>query len=387
VIYIAKMLDFILDSQNVLTYLQQLGMLSIDPETVTLQQLSSKNFNILVTAPKYQPLLVKQERIDGDGGQVGELYREWQFQQLIDTSPNLSNLSSFLPEVKHCDQQRGIVINRFWLPYTDAQDYYDQQRVYPPEVGTEIGRCLGLVHKSSFGQGRKLIEAALGSSPLLAQTTAAALGRLHTGIFAVTPINCLRFYKLYQQYPSLSEAVEELAQDSTACCLTHNDLNLNNILLHQLATPPKDEVPVRLIDWERAGWGDPAVDLGMCISSYLQLWLENLIVGSELSINESLQLALVPLDSLQPTLFALVSSYLQTFPQIIVQQPHYLKRVLQYAGLCLIRRIEAIIEIDRVFDNQGIAILQVAKQLLCDPLSFTSTIFGTDPNLIMARAT
>jgi Phosphotransferase enzyme family len=378
------MSDFILDSQNVLTYLQQLGMLSIDPETVTLQQLSSKNFNILVTAPHLQPLLVKQERIDGKGEQVGELYKEWQLQQLIHQTPTLRPLSSFLPAVVHCDQQRGIVVNRFWLPYTDCQDYYDQQRVYPPAVATELGRCLGLVHKSSFEQGQELIEAMMGISPLLAKTTATALGRLHTGIFTVTPIDCLRFYKLYQQYPSLGEAVEELAEDSMACCLTHNDLNLNNILLHNLESPPHGEARVRIIDWERAGWGDPAVDLGMCISSYLQLWLENLIVGSELSINESLQLALVPLNNLQPTMFALVSSYLQTFPQILAKQPHYLRRVLQYTGLCLIRRIEAIIENDRVFNNQGIAILQVAKQLLCHPLAFTHTIFGSDANQIIA---
>jgi hypothetical protein len=372
------MLDFILDSENVLTYLQQLGMMLIDPETVTLKQLSSKNFNIMITAPQHQPLLVKQEKIDGDGKQVGELYREWQFQQLISTSSNLNHLSSFLPEVKHCDQQYGIVVNRFWLPYTDAQDYYDQQQLYPPDIGKEIGRCLALVHKSSFGQGQELIEALMGIRSLLAPTTARTLGRLHPGIFAITPIDCLQFYKLYQQYPSLGEAVAELAQDATACCLTHNDLKLNNILLHKLASPPSDEAPVRIIDWERASWGDPAADLGMCISSYLQLWLENLVVGSELSINESLHLALVPLDSLQPTLFALVSSYLQTFPAILAQQPHYLKRVLQYAGLCLIRRIEAIIESKRIFSNQGIATLQVAKQLLCNPLAFTRTIFGSD---------
>jgi hypothetical protein len=89
-----------------------------------------------------------------------------------------------------------------------------------------------------------------------------------------------------------------------------------------------------------------------------------------------LQLAIVPLSSLQPVLFALFDSYRQTFRAIFANQPDFLARVLQYAGLALIRRIEVIIDDDRIFDNRGIAMLQVAKQLLCSPTAFITTIFG-----------
>jgi Phosphotransferase enzyme family len=375
------MVNFVLDSQNILPYLQQWGLLAVDPPTVALQQLSAKNFNILISAPTIQPLLVKQARISS-GQQTDELYREWRLQELIATNPQLVHLATFLPKVLHCDRSNGIVVNHFWTPYSDLQDYYDTQHRYPPAIAIAIGQCLGQVHRSSFNpQLQPQVEMAMGTSLSLAQTCLERWQRLHTGIFAATPIDCLRFYKLYQQYPQLSNAVAQLAQESIACCLTHNDLKLNNILLHQ--NPASSSIPVRIIDWECAGWGDPAADLGMAIGSYLELWLENLVVGSELSIQESLQLAIVPLPSLQPSLLALVDSYLTTFPEILPAQPHYLQRVLQYTGLCLMRRIEAIIENNRFFNNQGIAILQVARKLLCHPLSFIQTIFGSNVHQII----
>ncbi len=376
-------MTFILNSENILSYLQDNELGIFDRQNTVLKKFSAKNFNILVSAPNTVPLLVKQEPLDINGEQFGELFTEWQLQQLIANHPALSEITHFMPNILHCDRPNSIVVNQFCLPYEDLQDYYDERQEYDPAIATEIGQRLGLVHRLTYGANwQQPIETTLGCFSNRAQNAVNRFSKLHSGIFAVTPIDCIRFYKLYQQYPSLGSAIEQLANSSIACCLVHNDLKLNNILLHHLESPPASESRVRLIDWERSRWGDPATDLGMIISSYLQLWLENLVVSSELTINESLQLALVPLSSLQPALFALVDSYRKTFPEIFVDQPQYLERVLQCAGLELIRRIEVIIADDRIFDNRGIAILQVAKQLLCAPRAFIKTIFGSEAELL-----
>jgi serine/threonine protein kinase len=370
-------MTFILDSENVLSYLQGNGLGTFDRESTTLKRFSARNFNILVKTPNSQPILVKQEAPDVNGNQSGELFTEWQLQQLIADYPALSELTSFFPKVLHADRPNSIVVNHFWADYDDMQDYYDgDDQEYHPEIAGELGQKLALVHRSTYhSTWQEPLETSLGRPANPGLKVARRLHRVHSGIFAVTPIDCLRFYKLYQQYPSLAAAVEQLAQDHQACCLVHNDLKLNNLLIHHSPVPATDS-RIRLIDWESARWGDPAVDLGNLINSYLQLWLENLVVSSELSINESLQLAIVPLSSLQPVLFTLFDSYRQTFPAIFADQPDFLARVLQYAGLALIRRIEVIIDDDRVFDNRGIAMLQVAKQLLCSPTAFITTIFG-----------
>jgi Phosphotransferase enzyme family len=368
-------MNFILNSENIFSYLQQNSLGDFDRHNTTLKKFSARNFNLLVTAPGSAPILVKQEAPDVQGNQSGALFTEWQLQQLIAQHPALAELSHFMPKVLHVDRPNSIVVNHFWADYYDMQDYYDDEdQEYDPGIARELGQKLALVHRSTYSSTwQEPLETSLGSPANPGRKVARRLNRIHSGIFAVTPIDCLRFYKLYQQYPSLAAAVEQLAQNYQACCLVHNDLKLNNLLIHH---SPATDGRIRLIDWESARWGDPAVDLGNLINSYLQLWLENLVVSSELSINESLQLAIVPLSSLQPLLFSLFDSYRQTFPTIFADQPNFLARILQYTGLSLIRRIEVIIDDDRVFDNRSVAMLQVAKQLLCSPTTFITTIFG-----------
>jgi thiamine kinase-like enzyme len=132
-----------------------------------------------------------------------------------------------------------------------------------------------------------------------------------------------------------------------------------------------------LIDWERSTWGDPAFDLGTLISSYLQLWLGRLIISSSLSIEESLRLAITPLESLQPSIAALTQAYLQTFPEILEHRPDFIIRIVQFSGLALIQQIQAMIQYQKSFGNTGIAMLQVAKTLLGRPEASIPTVFGT----------
>jgi hypothetical protein len=158
-------------------------------------------------------------------------------------------------------------------------------------------------------------------------------------------------------------------------CLTHNDLKLNNILLFKDWQDSSNNI-IRLIDWERSAWGDPAFDLGTLIGSYVQIWLASLVISNSLSIEESLRLAITPLELLQPSIGTLTQAYLNTFPEIVKHRPDFLQRVVQFAGFAIIQQIQAMIQYDKSFGNMGIAMLQVAKALLCRPVQSISTIFG-----------
>jgi aminoglycoside phosphotransferase (APT) family kinase protein len=189
----------------------------------------------------------------------------------------------------------------------------------------------------------------------------------------------LKFFALYQRYDSLGEAIAQLGPTFTPTCLTHNDLKLNNILLHTNWEQSSNSI-VRLIDWERSNWGDPAFDLGTLIASYIQIWLNSLVISKALTIEESLRLATTPLDQIQPSLATLTLAYLNTFPEILQHRPDYLQRVVQFAGLALIQQIQAMIQYQKSFGNAGICMLQVAKSLLCRPVQSIPTIFGTTAN-------
>ena len=165
--------------------------------------------------------------------------------------------------------------------------------------------------------------------------------------------------------------------------MTHNDLKLNNILLDNNWEQSNKSI-VRLIDWERATWGDPAFDLGTLIGSYVQIWLSSLVISNSLTIEESLRLAVTPLEQLQPSIAALTQAYFNQFPEILEHRPDFLQRVVQFAGFALIQRIQAMIQYQKSFGNTGITMLQIAKTLLCRPQQSIPTIFGVTPTQLLS---
>ncbi|MCJ8279566.1 MAG: aminoglycoside phosphotransferase family protein, partial [Rivularia sp. ALOHA_DT_140] len=158
-------------------------------------------------------------------------------------------------------------------------------------------------------------------------------------------------------------------------CVTHNDLKVNNILLNNNWQDKSNNI-IRLIDWERSSWGDPAYDLGTLISSYVIIWLNSLVISKSLSIEESLRLAMTPLEDIQPSIASLTKVYFKTFPEILEQRQDFLPKVVQFVGFGLIQQIQAMIQYQKTFNNTGIAMLQVAKTLLCRPEQSIPTIFG-----------
>jgi thiamine kinase-like enzyme len=365
-----------LSSNNFLDYLTEIGLAPTNRAEVQAKTISARNFNLIVRCPGSPTLLMKQATVDQQGRK--RLLREFQLQQLVRERPAIQSLAGIIPQVLHCDPQTGIVVNRFFEEYQDLSDYYDDTPEFAPEIAEMLGRCIGEIHGRTWQQPEleQAVLKEIGTASLRARQFMQKTERLHSAIFSMVPLECLRFYKLYQQFPSLAEAVRELAENNQACCLVHNDLKLSNILIHQQWAENLD-FALRPIDWETTGWGDPAGDLGSLLASYLDLWLDGLIVGAGLSMAESLQLATVPLEALQPSLLALMDSYFRTFPQILAAQPQFLDRVLQHTGLALISRIESNIDYNRTFGNQSIVTLQVAKQLLCTPKAFIQTMFGT----------
>ncbi len=383
----------ILDTSNVFEYLATLDYCQIDDrDTSQIQIIPAKNFNLLIAFADGKNLLVKQE-LYNDRGQTRQEFRlAWRMQSLTQQLPEFSaKITKFLPKLLHFDPDRSILIVEYLSTYIDLAVYYAKEHRFPTAISRSIGQAIATLHSQTFEhvECKQLLdrESNLASPDLAidyANQIIQRLSRITPHIFRSMPVECLQFFKLYQRFPSLSQAISDLDRSISPSCLVHNDLKTNNILLDLSWESPTSQI-IKLIDWERAGWGDPAFDLGCILGSYLEIWLDGLIVSNTLSINESLQLATTPLELIQPALFCLIESYLESFPAIEISRPDYLDRVVQFAGLSLIQRIEINIDEDRTFGNRGIVMLQVAKQLICTPQAAMSTLFGHEFNQLIKQ--
>ncbi|MCW5314571.1 phosphotransferase [Nostoc sp. KVJ3] len=372
-------MTFILNSQNVFNYLLEKGLCNQSEQPpIKIEQLTAKNFNLLLTLPGDRKLLVKQERHNPEGKAAGEFLTEWRIQEFLQQFPNLGNYRSFLPEVLHFDVENSIIVFRYLDDYRDLMDFYTKENNFSTEIATAIGNTLGTIHCDTFNRQEYQEFFTKNSDNLMSDQVShlvRRLERVEPEIFGIVPAEGLKFFALYQRYDSLGQAIAELGNAVTPSCLTHNDLKLNNILLYKNWQYSSNNI-IRLIDWERSAWGDPAFDLGTLISSYVQIWLTNLVISNSLSIEESLRLAITPLELLQPSIGTLTQAYLNTFPEILKHRPDFLQRVVQFTGFALIQQIQGMIQYQKSFGNMGIAMLQVAKTLLSRPIQSMPTIFG-----------
>ena len=382
-------MPLLISSTNVFDYLVNRGICPPQDESLSKIELKpAKNFNLLISLPQERQILVKQERHDRDGKTLGEFIDEWKIHDFCQKFPEIKHLRSSFSEVIHFDLENSIIVFNYLNQYQDLAEFYAKDKIFPVEISQLIGTTLATVHCLTINNKsyREFLE-----NSRQHQHITKGLERITPQIFGQLPADGLRFFALYQRYDNLGKAVAQLNQDFTPCCLTHNDLKLNNILLSlNWETEIEDKLPgnkniIRLIDWERGSWGDPANDLGTIIASYVQIWLYSIVANKTIPIEECLRLAAIPLPMIQPSLSTLVSSYLNTFPEILEIRPDFLQLVMQFSGLALIRAIQARLQYQKTFDNSGICILQVAKSLLCRPQASISTILGMEFSTITSK--
>ena len=93
------------------------------------------------------------------------------------------------------------------------------------------------------------------------------------------------------------------------------------------------------------------------LASYLTIWLSSLGISTDIDVSTALASAIAPLDVLQPTIAALTKAYFDDFPEIISRRPNFLRRVVKFSGLALIRQIQIRLQYLEPFGNIGICML------------------------------
>lgn len=372
-------MTFVLSSQNVFAYLIEQSLCTKEEQNNSeVEYKYAKNFNLLVSLDNNRKLLVKQERLDREGKTAGEFLSEWRIQEFLQQFPELAQMRLWLSEAIHFNREYSLIVFNYLDNYRDLMDFYTKENMFPMEIGTTLGTIIARIHRLTIDhQNYQDFFSQIKDNPIN-KIIKKDIGRIDPEIFGAVPSDGLKFFALYQRYDSLGKAIAELGTSLSPCCLTHNDLKLNNILLSNDWEQDKDNNIVRIIDWERCSWGDPAFDLGSLIASYLHLWLISLITSKSISIDESLRMATTPLEQIQPSLAALAIAYIKDFPEILERRPDFWQRVIQFSGLSLIHIIQSTLQYQKSFGNTGICALQVAKSLLCRPEASISTIFGMD---------
>ncbi|MEQ9233137.1 aminoglycoside phosphotransferase family protein [Coleofasciculus sp. E2-BRE-01] len=377
-----------LSSNNVVHYLIAAGILQeTNVESIKFYPKPSNNFIFLtLDLPNGNRLIVKQDCFYQDDDIKNRIRRELQFHDTLQSCPDLCFTPSLNLEILYVDNSNAILIYQYPKGYLNLVNFYKSQKNFPMAISRWVGVTLGTLHRETLNsrncydfmnetiEGKYFYQFPYPGHLLDKPSLESLVEEF--------PLEGFPFMAVYQRSESLRTAVTELVAKHNHYCLTHNKIRLDNILvpinLEILLSKvePSDESIIKIVNWETCSWGDPAFDLGTVIAGYLLLWLNSIIVHPAINLEQSLRLATVPLELIQPSVVTLTRSYISSFPKILEEYPDFINQIIRFTGLALIYEIIERLQSFKTFNNQCIYILHLAKTLLCRPEESFKSVFG-----------
>ncbi|WP_373527204.1 aminoglycoside phosphotransferase family protein [Nostoc sp.] len=373
-----------LNHQNLFKYLVDANICQEkDLEYLQVDVKCSKNYYWILNLPIYN-IAVKQISHKYEPIIDNSISNELYIHDFLPSCPDLFYTSSLAPNILHFDGINSILIYKYSSDYVNLESYYENNNSFPISIAKLVGHTLATLH-SETRNSQNCYKSLTKYKDNFKDTfpyNNYILNRIEPENLRRFPVEGLRFIAFYQRYEKLKNAVIELVAHQSHCCLTHNNLHLNKILIHRQSekllskTDYYDLSLIKLLDWESFSWGEPACDLGIAIAGYLLVWLNSITVHPAIELEQSLQLATIPLEMIYPSIAAMTKAYINTYPKVLEDHADFLKRVIQFAGLGLIYTILRNFQDPNLSNNRFICMMEVGKNLLCQPEESFSSVFG-----------
>jgi aminoglycoside phosphotransferase (APT) family kinase protein len=284
-----------IDQSEVVHYLLALGLVKprdVIEEAVVVVDASRRN-RVFVATVRGIAYVVKQAR-PADAATVSH---EAALLRALARRPDFTGL---VPAVVHEDADEGRVVLRTSAGARDWAVHHGTRRA-PRLPARALGRVLAGLHRLRAADFDALPAGidpmwglALPEPSLAFVLELSAGGRDVVGRIQADRVLC--------------ERLERLRDARVDGALVHGDVRWDNCLA---ATAPgaRRATRVLLIDWELAGRGDPAFDVGAVLAEYLRLWVGSIPIVTPSEPGRFAHRARHPLDDMQPAMAAFWVAY------------------------------------------------------------------------------
>jgi thiamine kinase-like enzyme len=126
-----------------------------------------------------------------------------------------------------------------------------------------------------------------------------------------------------------------------------------------------------LIDWELAGSGESALDVGTVLGEYLAAWVASIPIVEMAEPARLLSQARYPLRSMQPAIAAFWSAYCE-----LTSSPPALRRVVELAAVRLLQTAVERAQVSSAPSAHLVTLLQLADNMLHQPEATAVTLLG-----------
>jgi aminoglycoside phosphotransferase (APT) family kinase protein len=343
-----------LTASTVLPYLVQKGLLS-ESNLVRNDWFVARYERrpvLHVSSPAASGWIVKQASpIDID--HVLQINREAAIYQLAERDVWACSLRKLLP--RFCAYDSGVhalIVQQ--VAQDTAWDYLRRSSAQPRMLGRLLGRAFAGVHVPVSSTAPP-VQFLSGQRPWILELDRADLS-------SEEKPSTRAVVDLIRAERPLMASLSRLRRDWRRETLVHNDAKLDNALVRAAPRPR-----VWLIDWELAGHGDPAWDVGSMLQSGLVLWLNGISFRKDEEFAEAAQRSTFPLSLAQSFGRSFLSTYIEARTLTSGAAPTFIRRAFRFAGA---RLVQSAFEHARTlghFTLRHLAMLQVSKKILEDP--------------------
>ncbi len=312
---------------------------------VKVVERSRRNRNFQVAVGRAKGYFVKQARLRTTLDVEAEIYR------CVRERP----LARHLPLLRDYDRRRGVLALQLVTRGDDLGDLLIRRGRISRRVAAELGRAVAAIHQST---ARLLLPPTI--------PWVLSLPRPPTEFVSDLSAGNIELLRIVQQSTPLCRELTRLSRAWRGRSLVHNDLRLDNFVLSRQK--------VRIVDWELAGWGEPAWDVGCLLAEFLTHWIRSIEFVPGRTPGQMVGGARLPLMRLQPAIGSFWLAYRSA--RLLANPGEFFIRAVRFAGARMIQRASEHMDGSQCLTPRAVALLQLSENVITHPADAATTLFG-----------
>jgi hypothetical protein len=365
-----------LDVDTAFLYLMDKRLICADAVVdgeLTITSAARRNRNLRVDASS-GGYLIKQPDDPTQGGHH-TLRAEAGFYLFCQQEPAAAAMTEVVPRLVFFDPDRSLLALELLSAATPLWQRFwaDGPQAFPFEIGRQVGRALGVVH-------RTFRDPAILYAPALAWLSPAIpwVMMVHQPspelLATISPAN-YQTLRILQAQDQLCESLDRLREAWMPATAIHGDVKSDNILVFPSAGPDAGAETVRLVDWELVQRGDPAWDVAGVFQDTVLFWITSMPLGTG-DVNAMVASAGFSWAVLQGYLRILWQGYRQTSGLTANEANATLLRAVAFSGARLVQTAYEISQSSNTMSAHSVLLLQMSANLLADAESAQLQFYG-----------
>ena len=351
-----------LTQSDVAGYLRGQGLLdaaAVVAGDLAIFDVSRRNASFQVVSTIAPSYLLKQGL---DAEQVATVAYEAALYAWLHTAPAARRVRPYLPALHRYSAPEQVLVLELLPAVLTLGAYHQRRGRFPLGMAAALGTAVGTLHQ--------IVPAAPGAdagSPIQPCRPPWVLSVQQPGLdfYCTLSRANLQLLGVLQQFSTFGHHLASLRAEWQAQTLVHYDLKGENLLV-----PPRGRgpgAPVKLVDWELAGWGDPCWDVGSVFSEYLRSWLHSIPMAGEGPPDQFLELAAYPLETIQPAIRRFWTAYTRQMRLTPAVAGAWLRRATRYSAARLVQTAFEESQTRTNLTKDSLCFLQVSFNILQRP--------------------